>query len=216
MWISLENTGLSISFEKQDSSILSLALQEILSRIARISGCQSTSIRLQENGDFPFVVHRGVPDFFVLKESSLLVRDENDQPVYDQSGSQLLACMCTNIIRGHFNPAFPFFSKNGSFWTNSTTLLLSRMTEKQKKFVGHTRNLCNYSGYESVALIPLKNDGNIIGLIHLADPREDMFTIKKIEELELIADESAAIIERAEEIIERLSRINHVAHASKD
>lgn len=215
-WINLENTGLSISFEKQDSSILSIALQEILSRIARISGCQSTSIRLQENGDFPFFVHRGFPGFFVLKENSLLVRGENEQIVYDQNGFPLLDCMCGNVISGRFNSAFPFFSEKGSFWTNSTTLLLSSLTEKQKKFVGPTRNLCNYSGYESVALIPLKNDENIIGLVHLADPREDMFTIKKIEELELIADESAAIIERAAEIIERLSRINHVAHVSKD
>ena len=201
--------------KKQDNSILELALKEILFRMASISDCQSSSIRLQDNGDFPFVAHRGTPDFFVLKENSLLVKDDNDQIVYDQNGSQLLDCMCGNIIRGHFNPIFPFFSKKGSFWTNSTTLLISRMTDKQKKFVGPTRDLCNYSGYESVALIPLKNEGSIIGLVHLADPREEMFTIKKIEKLEFIAEESAAIIKRAKEITERLSRINGVAPNGK-
>ena len=212
----MENSRLSDSFEKQDNSIFKLALQEILSRITKISGCQSASIRLQINGDFPFIIHEGIPDFFVQKENSLLVRDENGQSVYDQNGFQLLDCMCGNIIRGHFNPAFPFFSRKGSFWANNTTLLLSSFTEKQKKFVGSTRNLCNYSGYESVALIPLKNEGSIIGLVHLADPREDMFTIEKIEELELIAEESAAIIKRAEEIIEKLSSIDSLYPASKD
>jgi len=214
--LGLEKRGPSDNIKKRKNSIFRRVLQETLSRIDTISGCQAASIRLLEKGDFPFVVFKGLPNFFVQKENSLLVRDENNQSVYDQNGLQLLDCMCGNVIRRRFNPTFPFFSKNGSFWTNSTTLLLSSLTEKQKKFVGPTRNLCNYSGYESVALIPLKNDGNIIGLFHLADPREDLFTIEKIEELELIADESAAIIECAEEIIERLSRINHAAHVSKD
>lgn len=205
----MENTILSDSYGKQDNLIFKLVLQEILSRVITISGCQGASIRLQKNGDFPFVVHSGIPDFFVLKENSLLARDENDKIVHDQKGSELiLSCMCGNVIKGHFNPTFPFFSKKGSFWTNSTTLLLSSMTEKQKKFVGSTRNLCNYSGYESVALIPLKNEREIIGLVHLADPRENMFTVEKIAMLELVAEESASIIMCAAEIIERLSSID--------
>ena len=207
---------LSDNVEKQDNSIIKLVLQEILSRVITISGCQGASIRLRKNGDFPFVVHSGIPDFFVLKESSLLVRDEKDQIVHDQHGPKLSECMCRNVIRGHYNPAFPFFSKRGSFWTNSTTLLLSNITEKQRNFVGPTRNLCNYSGYESVALIPLKNERNIIGLVHLVDPREKMFTVEKIATLELVAEESAAIIKCAEEIVERLSDIDNVSSASKD
>jgi hypothetical protein len=213
---SLENTRLSDSVEKQDDSVFKLAVQEILSRIRTISGCQSSSIRLQENGDFPFYIHEGLPNFFVVKETSLLVRDANDRLVYDQNGSPLLDCMCGNVISRHFDPTLPFFSKKGSFWTNSTTSLISSMTEEQKKFVGPTRNLCNYSGYESVALIPLKNDGNIIGLVHLADPRENMFTVEKIAELELVAEESAAIINRANEIIEKLLRIDKMIRTSED
>jgi GAF domain-containing protein len=212
----LENTRLSDNVEKQDDSVFKRALDEILSRTMAISGCQSVSIRLQENGDFPFYAHEGLPDFFVLKENSLFLRDENDQLIYDQDGSQLLGCMCGNVIRGHFDRSFPFFSRKGSFWTNSTTLLLSSMTEEQKKFVGPTRNLCNYSGYESVALIPLKNDGNVFGLVHLADPRENMFSVEKIVELELVAEKSAAIIKRANEIIEKLLSMDRMISASED
>jgi hypothetical protein len=201
------------SVEKQDNSILKLALQKILSRTIKISGCQSASIRLQKNEDFPFYVHEGIPDFFVLKESNLLARDETGRIVYDQNNSPILDCMCGNVIRGHFDSSFPFFSKKGSFWTNSTTILLSSITEEQKRFIGHTRNLCNYSGYESVALIPLKTD-TIIGLVHLADPRENMFTFEKIAELELIAEESAAIIRATYKIIERLLRIDKMICAS--
>jgi hypothetical protein len=181
-----------------------------------LSSCQAVGIRLEKRKDFPFYVQVGFPDFFVLKEDSLLVRDENDQLVYEKDGSTFLDCMCGNIIKSHFNPAFTFFTKNGSFWTNSTTSLLSSFTEEQKEFVGHTRNICNYSGYESIALIPLKDKEKTIGLIHLADPRESMFTAEQIAELELVAKVSTLIIKHANEIIEGLSSIDSQFLAVKE
>ncbi len=203
------------SCEKHDEPVFKIVLQEILCGIKGISDCQSCSIRLSEDGDFPFYVHEGLPDFFLKKDSSLLVRDENNDLVYDQNGLPLLECMCGNIIRENFDPNFPFFSKKGSFWTNSTTLLLSSITEEQKKFIGPTRNLCNNSGYESVALIPLKIDANVIGLVHLADPRENMFTVEKIKELERVAEEAASIIKHANEITEKLLKMDKIIRASK-
>ncbi len=211
----MENKKLLDSSEKKDDSVFKLALQEILSRIKKISSCQSNSIRLNKNGDFPFYVYDGLPNFFLTKENSLLVRDANDRLVYDQNGYQLLDCMCGNIIRKHFDPTFPFFSKNGSFWTNSTTLLLSSINEEQKKFIGPTRNLCNYSGYESVALIPLKIDADVHGLVHLADPRENLFTVERITELERVAEEAASIIKHANEITEKLLKMDRIIRASK-
>jgi hypothetical protein len=203
------------SGEKQGDPVSKLVLQEILFRIEEFSGCQSNSIRLNENGDFPFYVHGGYPNFFLAKENSLLVRDANGHVVYDQKGCKILDCMCGNVIRKHFDPTFPFFSKKGSFWTNSTTLLLSSITEEQKKFIGITRNMCNYSGYESVALIPLEIDANVIGLVHVADPRENMFTAEKIAELEQIAEESASIIKHANEITAKLLKMDKMIRAAE-
>ena len=119
--------------------------------------------------------------------------------------------MCGNIIKKKVNPDFPFFSRKGSFWTNSTTILLSSITEEQKEFIGNTRNLCNYSGYESVALIPIEINGKITGLVHIADPRENMFTTKKILQLETVADEIASIIKCANEIRKKLLEIDKIA-----
>jgi hypothetical protein len=182
-------------------------VREILSRIIKISNCQSNGIRLQKNGDFPFYVQKGYPDFFIDRENSLLVRKKNEI-VFSQEGSKNLECMCGNIINANFNPSFPFFTNKGSFWTNSTTNLLSSITEEQKEFIGYTRNLCNLSGYESVALIPLNIEGKTLGLIHLADPRENMFTIKKISKIETLANEFAGIIKKAYEIQEKLLQID--------
>ncbi|MHA2407705.1 MAG: GAF domain-containing protein [Candidatus Ranarchaeia archaeon] len=196
------------STQKQNEAVFKQTIWKILSKTIEVSGCQSNAIRLQKNGDFPFYVHKGYPDFFIVKENSLLLGEKNKEGVYVQECGKILECMCGNVINSHFNSSFPFFSNKGSFWTNSSTNLLDTITEEQRKFIGYTRNLCNYSGYESVALIPLKIDGNTLGLVHLADPRENMFTVEKISELEMLADEFASIIKRAYEITEIFSKIN--------
>jgi GAF domain-containing protein len=97
-----------------------------------------------------------------------------------------------------------------SFWRKRTAI-----TEEQKKFIGITRNMCNYSGYESVALIPLEIDANVIGLVHVADPRENMFTAEKIAELEQIAEESASIIKHANEITAKLLKMDKMIRAAE-
>jgi len=200
----IENT------QKQTKSVFGQIMSELLSRTIKLSGCQSNGFRLQKKGNYPFYIHEGYPKFFIVKESNLLIKDVNKKVLYDQKGNKMLDCMCGNVINGHFDSSFPFFSNNGSFWTNSTTNLLSSITKEQREFVGSTRNICNLSGCESVALIPLKTEDNIIGLVHLADPRENMFTIKKISELEKIADEFASIIKRAYDITEKLHKIDKI------
>jgi len=195
---------------QKKEEIFHQVLLEILSRITKISHCQSNGVRLQKKGDFPFYIHQGYPDFFINKESNLLVKNKKNKIVYDQKGNKILDCMCGIIIKGQIESSFPFFSNKGSFWTNSTTNLLSNITKKQREFIGSTRNLCNLSGYESVALIPLKTDGKIIGLIHLADPRENMFNKEKISKLEKIANKFSSIITQAYEIRENFLKIDNI------
>ena len=118
--------------------------------------------------------------------------------------------MCGNVINGNFNSSFPFFTPKGSFWTNSTTNLIKNFTQEQKNFIGKTRNMCNFSGYESIALIPLKTEKKIIGLIHIADPREKMFTKKKLSQLESISTKAASIIQNTYEITKKLQKIDNM------
>jgi len=47
-----------------------------------------------------------------------------------------------------------------------------------------------------VALIPIPGENDNLGLIQMNDPRENMFTSKKIEEFELIAEQIGKIIEQ--------------------
>jgi PAS domain S-box-containing protein len=142
--------------------------------IQRQSGCEAVGIRLREGDDYPYYEVRGFPREFVEAEDSLCVRDSDGEIMRDAAGSPVIACMCGNVILGRFNPALPFFTANGSFWTNSTTELLAGTTEAERQT--RTRNRCNGEGYESVALIPLLFGDERLGLLQLNDRRPGLFT----------------------------------------
>ena len=93
-------------------------------------------------------------------------------------------CMCINVITGTTDPAKSFYTEVGSFFMNRTTRFLATVSESDK---GETRNACNAQGFESVALIPIRSGTSILGLIHLADPREDMVPLEMVLDLEKIA-----------------------------
>ncbi len=93
-------------------------------------------------------------------------------------------CMCINVIRGACNPKLPCYTSGGSFWMNNTTRFLATVSEEDK---GRTRNVCNQEGYESVALVPIRRGDQILGLIHIADRRENMVPLELVELLEKAA-----------------------------
>jgi PAS domain S-box-containing protein len=95
---------------------------------------------------------------------------------------------------GTTNPRLPFYSKGGSFYMNATTRFLATVSEEEK---GKTRNVCNKEGYESVALVPFRSSGRILGLIHVADHRENMVPLKMVEQLENAAMQLGTAFQRA-------------------
>ncbi|MCG8700201.1 MAG: GAF domain-containing sensor histidine kinase, partial [Bacteroidales bacterium] len=86
------------------------------------------------------------------------------------------------------------FTDKGSFWTNGTTRLLAETPPQQLE---GTRNECNSSGYESVALVPIKSKGVNIGLLQLNDRREGMFTEELIEFLQMIGEQVGLAVENS-------------------
>jgi len=90
---------------------------------------------------------------------------------------------------GGSNPALPFFTAKGSFWTNSTSQLLANTSQADRQ--ARTRNRCNGEGYESVALIALRHGRETIGLLQLNDRARNRFTPELIAFLERAADQIA-------------------------
>ena len=108
------------------------------------SGCEAVGIRLKDGDDYPYYEARGFPQEFVRLENRLCARDDAGQPVRDSAGNAVIECMCGNVICGRFDPSKPFFTAQGSFWTNCTTELLASTTEADRQ--GRTRNHCNGQG----------------------------------------------------------------------
>ncbi len=162
--------------------------------ISQRCGCEAVGIRLKRGDDYPYYETRGFPQTFVRRESSLCSRDAAGDIRRDSAGHPILECMCGNVIGGRFDPGRPFFTAGGSFWTNSTTELLSSTTEADRQ--ARTRNRCNGEGYESVALIPLRAGEENLGLLQLNDRRKGRFSPEYLAFWERMAGYLAVAISR--------------------
>ncbi len=155
--------------------------------------CDATGVRYRSNGDFPYFATLGFSQEFVEAETSLCCADRN--PEGNEGGRKIpfLECMCGAVIEGHVDPSLPFFTKEGSFWTNSTSELLATSREIHALA---TRGRCAHHGYESVALIPLRLGGEILGLMQLNDRRKGLFSPNRLAQLERIAENAAGVLGR--------------------
>ena len=143
-------------------------LEEFVSVIKDYTGADAVGIRvLDSRGNIPYQAYQGFSRSFYEQESPLSIHADH--------------CMCINVIKGACDPALPFYSAGGSFYMNGTSRFLATVAAADK---GATRNVCNQVGYESVALIPFRRGRDILGLIHVADHREDMVPLHTVEILE--------------------------------
>ncbi len=171
-------------------------MRSLTGYLRELTGCEAVGVRLREGADYPYFVTRGFPEEFVLAEMHLCSFDSDGQVVCEADGSPVLECICGNVIKGRTDPALPFFTDYGSFWTNSTSKLLASISEAERQ--ARTRNRCNGEGYESVALIPLRAHGETFGLVQINDGREDRFTSREIALLEQMVDYVAVALSREE------------------
>jgi len=164
-------------------------LRKVLDLLRRWAGCDAVAIRLRKGDDYPYVETSGLPSVFVRGESSECAGDLTGTLAWDRTGNQMLECLCAQVLRGRLDPAQPFFTPHGSFWTNSTTQMLASTTDADRQ--AQTGDLCPGQGIESVALIPLRAGGITYGLLQLHDRRQDRFTPRVIALLEQLGESLA-------------------------
>ncbi|MCU0589553.1 MAG: response regulator [Syntrophobacteraceae bacterium] len=164
------------------------------------SGCEAVGVRLRQGGDFPYFETRGFSPHFVQAEMKLCAEDALGRPILDSQGNPTLECMCGNVIAGRFNPDLPFFTRKGSFWTNSTSDLLACTSEEDRH--ARTRNRCHGEGYESVALIPLRYGQDTLGLLQVNDHKRNRFNLELIHFLENAADQIAIALAQRQAQVE--------------
>ncbi len=173
---------------------LQVAMQRVIAIVKKGAGCDAVGLRLQDGEDFPYCAHQGFSREFLLTENTLLERDAGGGVCRDKDGNVSLECTCGLVISGKANAASSMFTKGGSFWTNDSFPLLELPTDKDPRH--HPRNQCIHQGYASVALVPIRNQERIVGLLHLNDRRKGRFSIETIELLEGITEHIGAAMMR--------------------
>jgi PAS domain S-box-containing protein len=161
------------------------SIRRVVAAIKASTGLDAIGIRLRNGDDFPYFCQEGFSEQFLQKENSLIIRSQDGSLCRDPDGNVSLECTCGLVISGNPDPENPLFTPKGSFWTNDATPLLD-LAENQDPRT-HPRNVCIDQGYASIALVPLRANRRIIGLLQLNDRRKGQFKPEVIELLEAMA-----------------------------
>ncbi|HBF33854.1 TPA: hypothetical protein DDW35_04765 [Candidatus Sumerlaeota bacterium] len=199
-----------------DRSDFRKLIRVVVSFMKEVTGCEAVGVRLQEGVDYPYYETTEFNPEFVESENSLCVIDPSGLVRCDEAGNPLLECMCGAILRGRTDTALPCFTKDGAFWTNSSTELLAKLPDEISR---NLRNRCNLEGYESIALIPLRIAGVTYGLLQINDHQRGCFTPELIALLERLGGHVAIAVarEKAEEALRQSEeRFQQVAESLKE
>ena len=166
-----------------------LALARELARFfQQLTGCDAVGLRLREGEDCPYYESRGFSHNFLLAESTLCAADPLGEMVRDGAGRVQFACLCGLVLDGRAAMVPGFCTPEGSVWTNSTAELASKLGSGMGP---RLRYRCLEEGYQSVALIPLRSQGEIFGLLQLNCFASGLFDLNRIAFLEGLASYAA-------------------------
>jgi len=167
-------------------------LDEFMDAFQEVSHCEAIGLRLaNKEGDITYKACRGFPRALQASEGPLSLNADS--------------CMCVSVVKGDADSSTPFRTDGGSFLINGTTRYLAGVADEQR---ASTCDVCNRFGYESVALVPIRVGGRCIGLIHVADRRENMFPLRLVRLLEDAATHLGSALERlqAREQLRKLAK----------
>lgn len=175
-------------------------LDETVRLIKSHCGCHHAAIRVMDNkGNIPFESYDGYSDDFISCESPLSIH--NDQ------------CVCIRAITSLYDPQdADVLTPNGSFYYHNFVDYLSRLGEEGR---GRYRGGCSLHGFRSIAVIPMRYQDRTVGLIHLADEKEGLFSKEVIEFIETLSYIIGEAITKFE-IREESARLASAADSAAD
>lgn len=162
------------------------SVESVLTILKNLIGADALAIRLRSKGDYPYYATKGFAKEHIESESSLMKLNE----------ASVLDCMCGHVIQGRSKPRRPFYTARGSFWTGSSTQLAKELGDEARKLF--CRGNCLKEGYESIALIPLKNGDDVIGLLQVNDRRVGFMTVRIVSFLEELASGISLALTKAD------------------
>jgi len=159
--------------------------ENFLSSIVKIirdwTDCQCVGIRvIDTEGLMPYEAYVGFSYKFWTHENCLSIKKDQ--------------CACIRVITGTPDPLdLPILTDSGSIWTNDLQGFGSTIPEE---CYNRYRGKCIESEFASLAVVPIRLNSKIIGLIHLADSRKDMIPKENILILESVAPDIGEVVLR--------------------
>lgn len=147
-------------------------LDSVVKLISDWSSCCCVGIRvLNIYGSIPFESYTGYSQEFWESENWLSVKEHQ--------------CACIRVIQERPEPQdLQAMTPEGSFRCDNTIKFFGALSEKEK---GRFRGVCLQSGFISLAIIPIRHKGAVVGAVHLADKKEGMVPLKTVEFIESIS-----------------------------
>ena len=160
------------------------AIGRALNAIQAAMGFEAVGIRLRNGDDFPYLTQNGFSKSFLLTENTLVDRGQGNSSCdksscADINGNFDLECICGLVISGQTDPAIPWFTAGGSFWTNDSSQLFNRPDDINRAL--HLRNRCILEGYRSMAIVPIRANHKIVGVLQLNDRKKDRLTPETVQ-----------------------------------
>ena len=180
----------------QDKSPHAL-MQEGLRLVFEYLDCEAVGIRLRQGAAFPFSETRGMPESFVCDKRRSCPLSRQSQGGDCSKCPAVSGCLCSQVLWRQFDPSRPCFTAAGSFWTNGLRPLINASSAPASALAGQYGPAslsgqgcgvrCHEAGYESMALLPLRQGGTPLGLIQVGDSRKSFFTRDDLSWLEHLA-----------------------------
>jgi PAS domain S-box-containing protein len=158
-------------------------IEKIAQKIKNSAAIGSVCIRLKKDSNFPV---------YVTADNHKSESTGKKQKTVESD--VILERLCENILRSQNETNRLLFSKNGS-------LVINNIEEFSKKklllsYANVLTNHCKNYGFGSLAMVPLKNGNDIIGILQISDPQSGRFSKENIATFELIASSIARTIRR--------------------
>jgi GAF domain-containing protein len=156
-------------------------LSSIVKMIRDWTDCQCVGIRvINDEGFMPYESYVGFSYKFWTNENCLSIKKDQ--------------CACIRVMTGTPDPLdLPILTDSGSIWTNDLQGFGSTIPEE---CYNRYRGKCIESEFASFAVLPIRYNSKLIGLIHLADFRKDMLPKEHILILESVAPDIGEVVLR--------------------
>ncbi len=147
-------------------------------------GCDFLELRLKEGHSCIQCVVTRYPNR-TIRYSTLPCSGKLDGITCEEHSAEL-NMLSNHVVNNRADPANPHFTKYGSFWTGDSNTPIPMVLTKEG--IPFSEKLLINDDHKTVAIIPLRNNSEMLGLIILKKGGKDFYSAKDIELFEAIAE----------------------------